>query len=75
MDNIAGTKSTLTWVVHISVAVIVALWVFPTLGLFVSILAAGVSVQLQQGILVAHRKPGSQVVGWPAAPRFRVRQR
>lgn len=36
MDNIAGTKSTLTWVVHISVAVLVALWLFPTLGLFVS---------------------------------------
>ncbi|MGB1209126.1 MAG: carbohydrate ABC transporter permease, partial [Paracoccaceae bacterium] len=36
MDNIAGTKSTLTWVVHLSVAFLVALWVFPTLGLFVS---------------------------------------
>ena len=36
MDNIAGTKSTLTWVVHLSVAFLVALWLFPTLGLFVS---------------------------------------
>jgi alpha-glucoside transport system permease protein len=36
MDNIAGTKSTLTWVVHISVALLVLLWLFPTLGLFVS---------------------------------------
>ena len=36
MDNIAGTKSSLTWVVHISVAFLVALWLFPTLGLFVS---------------------------------------
>ncbi|PSL18764.1 carbohydrate ABC transporter permease [Shimia abyssi] len=36
MDNIAGQKSTLTWVVHISVAVLVALWLFPTVGLFVS---------------------------------------
>ncbi len=36
MDNIAGTKSTLTWVTHISVVILVALWVFPTLGLFVS---------------------------------------
>ena len=36
MDNIAGTKSSLTWVVHISVVLLVALWLFPTLGLFVS---------------------------------------
>lgn len=36
MDNIAGTKSTLTWVVHISVALLVFLWLFPTAGLFVS---------------------------------------
>ncbi|MBT8424343.1 MAG: carbohydrate ABC transporter permease, partial [Silicimonas sp.] len=36
MDNIAGTKSSLTWAVHISVALLVALWLFPTFGLFVS---------------------------------------
>jgi alpha-glucoside transport system permease protein len=36
MDNIAGTKSSLTWAVHISVAALVLLWIFPTLGLFVS---------------------------------------
>ena len=36
MDNIAGQKSTLTWVVHISVAALVVLWMFPTVGLFVS---------------------------------------
>ncbi|SPF80779.1 carbohydrate ABC transporter permease [Pseudoprimorskyibacter insulae] len=36
MDNIAGTKSSLTWAVHISVAVLVALWLFPTVGLLVS---------------------------------------
>ncbi|MCG6882815.1 MAG: carbohydrate ABC transporter permease [Silicimonas sp.] len=36
MDNIAGTKSSLTWAVHISVVLLVALWLFPTLGLFVS---------------------------------------
>ncbi len=36
MDNIAGTKSGLTWAVHISVVVLVALWLFPTVGLFVS---------------------------------------
>ena len=36
MDNIAGSKSSLTWAVHISVAALVFLWLFPTLGLFVS---------------------------------------
>lgn len=36
MDNIAGTKSSLTWAVHISVVVLVLLWLFPTLGLLVS---------------------------------------
>lgn len=36
MDNIAGSKSSLTWAVHLSVALLVALWLFPTLGLLVS---------------------------------------
>lgn len=36
MDNIAGSKSSLNWVVHISVALLVALWLFPTVGLLVS---------------------------------------
>ncbi|MCR8723951.1 carbohydrate ABC transporter permease [Frigidibacter sp. ROC022] len=36
MDNIAGSKSSLTWAVHITVAALVALWLFPTVGLFVS---------------------------------------
>jgi alpha-glucoside transport system permease protein len=36
MDNIAGRKSGLTWAVHISVALLVALWLFPTVGLLVS---------------------------------------
>ncbi len=36
MDNIAGTKSGLIWAVHITVAVLVALWLFPTVGLLVS---------------------------------------
>lgn len=41
MDNIAGTKSSLTWAVHISVALLVALWLFPTAGLFVSSFRTG----------------------------------
>ncbi|MFW2543512.1 carbohydrate ABC transporter permease [Primorskyibacter sp. 2E107] len=36
MDNIAGTKSTLSWAVQISTLLLVALWLFPTVGLFVS---------------------------------------
>ena len=36
MDNIAGTKSSLTWAVHLSLAFLVLLWLFPTAGLFVS---------------------------------------
>jgi len=35
-DGMAGQKSTLTWAVQISVVVLVALWLFPTVGLFVS---------------------------------------
>ncbi len=36
MDNIAGSKPALAWAVHISVALLVVLWLFPTAGLFVS---------------------------------------
>ncbi|MZR13234.1 ABC transporter permease subunit [Maritimibacter sp. DP07] len=36
MDNIAGRKPALGWAVNISVILIVALWIFPTLGLLVS---------------------------------------
>jgi alpha-glucoside transport system permease protein len=36
MDNIAGTKSSLTWAVHISLALLVFVWLFPTVGLLVS---------------------------------------
>ncbi|MFD0978412.1 ABC transporter permease subunit [Tropicimonas aquimaris] len=36
MDNIAGRKSGLTWAVHVSVLFLVLLWIFPTVGLFVS---------------------------------------
>jgi len=36
MDNIAGKKSSLTWVLHLSVLALVLLWIFPTVGLLVS---------------------------------------
>ncbi len=36
MDSIAGTKSSLVWVVHLSVVFLLLLWLFPTIGLFVS---------------------------------------
>jgi len=34
--DIAGQKSSLSWAVHISVVLLVALWLFPTVGLLVS---------------------------------------
>ena len=36
MDSIAGRKPAVVWLLNISVVVLVALWLFPTLGLFVS---------------------------------------
>ncbi|MCP4208036.1 MAG: carbohydrate ABC transporter permease [Shimia sp.] len=36
MDNIAGRKSGLSWAVNLSVVLLVALWLFPTVGLLVS---------------------------------------
>ncbi len=36
MASIAGTKSSLTWAVHISLALMVFVWLFPTVGLLVS---------------------------------------
>src|SRR6056297_3425940 len=36
MDNIAGTKSSLTWATNIAVALLVLAWLIPTVGLFVS---------------------------------------
>jgi alpha-glucoside transport system permease protein len=35
-EGIVGQKAALTWVVHISVLLLVALWTLPTFGLFVS---------------------------------------
>lgn len=36
MAGIVGTKSSLTWAVHLSLVAMVLLWLFPTAGLFVS---------------------------------------
>ena len=36
MNNIVGTKTRLTWAIHISLAILVIAWLIPTVGLFVS---------------------------------------
>ncbi|MEM9476093.1 MAG: carbohydrate ABC transporter permease [Pseudomonadota bacterium] len=41
MDNIAGQKPAVVWALNISVVALVLLWLFPTLGLFVSSFRTG----------------------------------
>jgi len=41
MDNMAGRKPLVVWALNLSVLALVALWIFPTLGLFVSSFRTG----------------------------------
>ncbi|MGV6849191.1 MAG: carbohydrate ABC transporter permease [Marinibacterium sp.] len=71
MDNIAGTRPALTWAVHLSVALLVFLWLFPTVGLFVSsfrtadqIAASGwwkALVPAEQNLTIRTASPETQV--------------
>jgi hypothetical protein len=72
MDNIAGKKSSLTWAVHISVAALVLLWLFPTVGFWCRPSArrpdrglglVGGAVPVEQNLTLARADPETQLRG------------
>lgn len=71
MDNIAGSKSSLTWAVHLSVIALVLLWLFPTIGLLVSSFRTGDQISAngwwkslttsQQNLTIRAKSPEAQI--------------
>jgi len=72
MNHIAGKKSSLDWVVHISTLLLVLLWLFPTLGLLISSFRSADQIASsgwwqspfpqQHNLVIRTSKPNPQIV-------------
>jgi len=73
MDNIAGTRSTLTWAVHLSTLFIVLLWLFPTVGLLVSSFRTADQISSSGWWAALFPQESSEVIRLADPDEFRVR--